>query len=227
MKKIIFLLAMTTFLFSDFAMQAQTKKELRAKRKAHRECMRMHNRMVREQQNMIAYQDAVKALKSNSWVLQANTLFNNFGAAIPVTNNLNFVAMDNNQVSLQLAFNGFNPGPNGLGGITLTGWPSSINERVDKNGNITYTFNVMGAALFAQVTVRLGYGSNYSCEKGVPWGTLFHYRKNKLYKQTGQKLFFILTGSIHFVFYRLTRDDPPCIASKFRLYCKAGNEVFP
>ena len=32
----------------------------------------------------------------------------------------------------------------------------------DKNGNITYTFNVMGAALFAQVTVRLGYGSNYS-----------------------------------------------------------------
>lgn len=34
MKKIIFLLAMTTFLFSDFAMQAQTKKELRAKRKA-------------------------------------------------------------------------------------------------------------------------------------------------------------------------------------------------
>ena len=95
MKKIIFLLAMTTFLFSDFAMQAQTKKELRAKRKAHRECMRMHNRMVREQQNMIAYQDAVKALKSNSWVLQANTLFNNFGAAIPVTNNLNFVAMDN------------------------------------------------------------------------------------------------------------------------------------
>ena len=71
MKKIIFLLAMTTFLFSDFAMQAQTKKELRAKRKAHRECMRMHNRMVREQQNMIAYQDAVKALKSNSWVLQA------------------------------------------------------------------------------------------------------------------------------------------------------------
>lgn len=52
--------------------------------------MRMHNRMVREQQNMIAYQDAVKALKSNSWVLQANTLFNNFGAAIPVTNNLNF-----------------------------------------------------------------------------------------------------------------------------------------
>lgn len=162
MKKIIFLLAMTTFLFSDFAMQAQSKKELRAKRRAHRECMRMHNRMVREQQNMIAYQDAVKALKSNSWVLQANTLFNNFGAAIPVTNNLNFVAMDNNQVSLQLAFNGFNPGPNGLGGITLTGWPSSINERVDKNGNITYTFNVMGAALFAQVTVRLGYGSNYS-----------------------------------------------------------------
>ena len=32
MKKIIFLLAMTTFLFSDFAMQAQTKKELRAKK---------------------------------------------------------------------------------------------------------------------------------------------------------------------------------------------------
>jgi len=162
MKKIIFLLAITTFLFSDFVIQAQTKEELRAKRKAHRAAIRMHNRMVREQQDMIAYQDAVKALKNNSWVLQANTLFNNYGAAISVTNNLNFVAMDNNQVSLQLAFNGFNPGPNGLGGITLTGWPSSINQRVDKNGNITYTFNVMGAALFAQVTVRISYGSNYA-----------------------------------------------------------------
>ena len=162
MKKVIFLLAMTTFLFSDFAMQAQTKKEIREKRKAHRACMRMHRKMVREQQNMIAYQDAVKALKNNSWVLQANTLFNNFGGAIPVTNNTNFVAMDNNQVSVQLAFNGFNPGPNGLGGITLTGWPSSINQRVDKNDNITYTFNVMGAALFAQVTVRMSYGSSYA-----------------------------------------------------------------
>ena len=34
MKKVIFLLAMTTFLFSDFAMQAQTKKEKREKKKA-------------------------------------------------------------------------------------------------------------------------------------------------------------------------------------------------
>ena len=162
MKKIIFLLAMTTFLFSDFAMQAQTRKEIREQRKAHRQIIRTHNKMVRQLQNMIAYQDAVKALKSNSWVLQANTLFNNYGMAIPVTNNTNFVAMDNNQVSLQLAFNGFNPGPNGLGGVTLTGWPSSIHQSVDKNGNVTYTFNVMGAALFAQVTVRIGYGSNYA-----------------------------------------------------------------
>lgn len=162
MKKIIFLLAMTTFLFSDFVIQAQTKEELRAKRRAHRAAIRMHNRMVREQQNMIAFQQAVKALQNNSWVLQANTLFNNFGAAIPVTNNLNFVAMNNNQVSLQLAFNGFNPGPNGLGGITLTGWPSSMHLRMDKNGNITYTFSVMGAALFAQVTVMMSNGSNYA-----------------------------------------------------------------
>lgn len=162
MKKIIFLLAMTTFLFGDLAMQAQTKKELRAHKKALREAIRMHNKMVREQQNMIAYQDAAKALQNNSWVLQANTLFNDYGMAMPVTNNTNFVAMDNNRLSLQLAFNGFNPGPNGLGGVTLTGWPSSINDRVDKNGNITYTFNVMGAALFAQVTVRMSYGSNYA-----------------------------------------------------------------
>lgn len=33
MKKIIFLLAMTTFLFSDFAMQAQTKKNYGLKEK--------------------------------------------------------------------------------------------------------------------------------------------------------------------------------------------------
>lgn len=34
MKKIIFLLAMTTFLFSDFAMQAQTKKRTTGKKKS-------------------------------------------------------------------------------------------------------------------------------------------------------------------------------------------------
>lgn len=124
------------------------KKELRAKRKAHRECMRMHNRMVREQQNMIAYQDAVKALKSNSWVLQANTLFNNFGAAIPVTNNLNFVAMDNNQVSLQLAFNGFNPGPNGLGGITLMAGLPALTKELTKT-EISLTRSTWWAPLYS------------------------------------------------------------------------------
>ncbi|MFR4037929.1 MAG: DUF4251 domain-containing protein [Butyricimonas faecalis] len=67
-------------------------------------------------------------------VLQANTLFNNFGAAIPVTNNLNFVSMDNNQVSLQLAFNGFNPGPNGLGGSRSPAGLPVLTKELTKTG---------------------------------------------------------------------------------------------
>ncbi|KIO44056.1 MULTISPECIES: DUF4251 domain-containing protein [Porphyromonadaceae] len=164
MKRLLFLLAMATFLFYDFSLQAQTKtkQEIKAERKAHRQAMRAHNKMVRQLQNEIAYQNALQALKNNSWALQANTLYNNYGMPMSVTNNTNFIAMDRNRVSLQLAFNGFNPGPNGLGGITVTGWPSSIHQRIDKKGNVTYTFNVMGAAIFAQVTVQLSYGSNYA-----------------------------------------------------------------
>ena len=167
MKRLIFLWVLAIGLGCSVQAQNQnqqtkTKQELKAERKAHRQAIRAHNRMVRQLQNQIAYNNALQALKSKSWVLQANTLFNNYGMAIPVTNNTNFVAMDNNHVSVQVAFNGFNPGPNGLGGVTLTGWPNGIHLRVDKNGNATYTFNAMGAALFAQITVQMSYGSNYA-----------------------------------------------------------------
>ncbi len=127
--------------------QRQVKKDLRKK--------------ARELANEQAFNAAVEALKNRNWVLMANTLYGPRGTAISVSDNTNFIQFKGNTVYVQLAFTGI-AGPNGLGGITVQGTPSQITTNTDKHGNITYSFNVNGIALTAQVVVNLNAGSNYT-----------------------------------------------------------------
>lgn len=125
----------------------QVKKDLRKK--------------AREAANEKAFEAAVEALKDRNWVLMANTLYGPRGAAIPVSDNTNFIQFKGNTVYVQLAFNGI-AGPNGLGGITVQGSPSQITNNTDKHGNITYSFYVNGTAITAQVVLNISAGSNYA-----------------------------------------------------------------
>lgn len=115
----------------------------------------------RETANMALFEQAKQALENGDWVLEANRLYTKWGRLINVSDQTNFVSLENNTAYMQLAFNGYT-GPNGLGGITLKGKPTQIKMTEDKNGNITYQMSVIGNALTADITVRLSKGNNFA-----------------------------------------------------------------
>ncbi len=167
MKRVLLLLLVLAIMLPVLESQAQTQgtqtpihyQELTAKQK--RQVKRDLRKKARELANAQAFNAAVDALKDRNWVLMANTLYGPRGAAIPVSDNTNFIQFKGNTVYVQLAFNGV-AGPNGLGGITVEGTPSQITNNTDKHGNITYSFYVNGVSLTAQVVVNLSAGSNYA-----------------------------------------------------------------
>ena len=107
------------------------------------------------------FEKAKDALENGNWVLEANRLYTKWGRTINVSDQTNFVSLENNTVYMQLAFNNL-IGPNGLGGITLKGRPTNIKISEDKHGNITYKMSVNGNALTADITVRLTNGNRYA-----------------------------------------------------------------
>ena len=164
MKKLFFLLLMGILMMPATEILAQTQTQTHTQeltKKQIRQIKRDQRRHARQVANQQAYNAAVEALKDNNWVLMANTLYGPRGNSIPVSDNTNFIQFKGNKVYLQLAFTGI-AGPNGLGGITVEGTPSNISSQTDKHGNITYSFNVMGTAITAQVIINLSYGDNYA-----------------------------------------------------------------
>lgn len=167
MKQLLFLLLVAALTLPVFESTAQTlgnqtpvrvqeltKKQIRQVKKDLR-------KKAREAADQKAFESAREALKDRNWVLMANTLYGPRGAAIPVSDNTNFIQFKGNTVYVQLAFNGI-AGPNGLGGITVQGTPSQITSNTDKHGNITYSFYVNGTALTAQIVLNISAGSNYA-----------------------------------------------------------------
>lgn len=154
MKKVLFVAALLMVCFS-VTMNAQTKKEERAAKRAAR-------RAIEAQMDSVAFLKAVNALKEGAFVLEAtNVTFPN-GLVRFVSSNTNYVQMDNGEGVVQTAFSNFayNPGPNGLGGVTVEGRISSPTLKEDKDGNVYYTYSIQGVAISATVSISLTAGTN-------------------------------------------------------------------
>lgn len=159
MKRLLYLLLVTIFCVPAIDSVAQSTQSIDAKQS--RQQKREQRKQARQAADELAFQQAVQAIKDKNWVLMATTLYGPRGAAIPVSDNTNFIQFKGNTVYVQLAFNGI-AGPNGLGGITVQGTPSQMLCKTDKYGNITYSFYVNGIALTAQVVINLSNGNNYA-----------------------------------------------------------------
>ncbi len=167
MKQLLFLLLVAALMLPVFESTAQTQgnqtpvRVQELTKKQIRQVKKDLRKKAREAADQKAFESAIEALKDRNWVLMANTLYGPRGAAIPVSDNTNFIQFKGNTVYVQLAFNGI-AGPNGLGGITVQGTPSQITSNTDKHGNITYSFYVNGTALTAQIVLNISAGSNYA-----------------------------------------------------------------
>lgn len=166
-KKMKRLLLIFTFLgfCGSMLCYAQTEKQTRREReqawREERLKKRAETKALEEEQDSVAFEQAVQALKSGSWALEANNVNFYNGIMRFVTANTNFISMQNGQGTIQTAFNNFNySGPNGLGGVTLQGNVWGIRLSTDSNGNVYYSFSIQGVGISATVYLTLTGGTN-------------------------------------------------------------------
>jgi len=161
MKKVLFL---TTLLLLCFTVTtfAQTSKEARAARREALKKEREARKALEAQQDSVAYYKAVEALKEGAFVLEADNVSFPSGITRYVSSSTNYVQVDNGEGIVQTAFTNFayNPGPNGLGGVTVEGTITGLEIREDKDGNFYYSYNIQGISISATVYITLTGGTN-------------------------------------------------------------------
>ena len=161
MKKVL-LVTLLLFCISGVINAQQTRKEIReAKREAARKKMEAE-KALEAQQDSIAFEKALVALKDGSFVLEADNIMFPNGIIRYVTSSTNYVQVQDGQGIVQTAFSNFsyNPGPNGLGGVTVQGNISEPEIKTDKHGNVFYNFSISGIAISATISITLTGGTN-------------------------------------------------------------------
>jgi Ni/Co efflux regulator RcnB len=162
MKKSVSLIAAVVMCMAAMVAQAQetSRQQERAERKSERDAERAKIKAEEQAEQMASYQEAIQAIKDNKFVLEADQATFVTGESMYVNSSTNFVLVNGEKSTVQTAFNSVNPGPNGLGGVTLEGTVSGAQMSMDKQGNISYSFSVQGIAISAQVFISMAEGNN-------------------------------------------------------------------
>ena len=165
MKTRRFIFIMLALLAVQVSLFAQDRKMTRKEKEAAWRAERLRKRAQEERQVMhddsIQFVQAVNAIRSGSWALEASNVTFNNGVTRFVTASTNFVSVDDGQAVVQTAFNNSNVNsPNGLGGITLEGRITSEELKMDKDGNVYYNYGIQGADISATVNVVVTANSN-------------------------------------------------------------------
>lgn len=164
MKRIITLITLVLVSASTL-MYAQSSSETRqAGRKAQREAQKAREKAENERN----YAIAVQALKEGKFVLEADQLVFKRGRSAFVSSTTNFVLMDGEHASVQIAANNALAGPNGIGGITVDGSRKEMKITTDKKGNVNCSFSVQGIGISAQVYITLTNGGNNASARISP-----------------------------------------------------------
>lgn len=118
-------------------------------------------KLLAEQEEMESlFQNAVQAIKDKNFVLEANYLVFKRGHTAYVNSSTNFISLEGNKATIQLASSYGIAGPNGIGGITVEGNISNLKVQEDKNGNISFSMNVSGVGVSANVFFNMYKGTN-------------------------------------------------------------------
>ena len=191
MKRIITLITLVLVSASTL-MYAQSSSETRqAERKAQREAQKAREKAENERN----YAIAVQALKEGKFVLEADQLVFKRGRSAFVSSTTNFVLMDGEHASVQIAANNALAGPNGIGGITVDGSRKEMKITTDKKGNVNCSFSVQGIGISAQVYITLTNGGNNASARISPNfnsntltlnGVLVPLSQSNVYKEIGR-----------------------------------------
>ena len=125
-----------------------------------RELTKAEKKALQERIDSLQHAEAVEAIESKAFTLEADRVVFKYGQTAYVTSNTNFVSVHDDQATVQVAFNIPISGLNGLGGVTVEGSFSKYDLHKDKKGNVTLSINVMGTGISARVDITLYAGSN-------------------------------------------------------------------
>ena len=141
----------------------------------------------------VLYHNAVVSLYDSTFVIRADQIMFRRGGVANVDRTTNFISMEKNKATVQIAFNTIFAGPNGIGGVTVEGTPSNVTVKEDKKGNITLTMNVLGVGISSLVSVTLWAGSNKAMATVLPnfnsrtitlYGNIFPISQTHIFKGT-------------------------------------------
>ncbi len=118
------------------------------------------DRQIKELTDSIAAVQARTSLRNQDFVLEAQSVQFRNGATVFVNSSTNFISVKGNRAVVQISPSNFSAGPNGLGGVTVDGIISSQEVRMDNKGRITYSMNVTGIGINAQVEIYMNPDSN-------------------------------------------------------------------
>lgn len=118
------------------------------------------NHELRALADSLAGVQAAAAVRNQDFVLEATQVTFRSGMTTFVNSSTNFIAVKGNMAVVQISPSDFASGPNGVGGVTVNGRITSQQTMTDKKGHVTYSFNVMGVGINAQVEVYMTPGTN-------------------------------------------------------------------
>ncbi len=151
MKRMIFTAIMALVCLTSVSAQADN---------GEKELSRKEKKALQDRIDSTLHEEALTAIEDTLFTLEADEVVFKYGQTAYVTPNTNFVAIDKDNAVVQVAFNIPVAGPNGIGGITVSGRTSGYKKTTDKRGNTYVSMNVMGAGISAQVTITLWNESN-------------------------------------------------------------------
>ena len=146
---------------------------------------------LRHLADSVASVQARAALRNQDFVLQADNIQLRNGTTVYVNSSTNFISVKGNRAVVQISPSNFSSGPNGVGGVTVDGMVTDQQVRTDSKGRITFTMNVMGIGINAQVEIYMHPDSNQASATVYPnfnantvWiqGTLVPYENARVFE---------------------------------------------
>ncbi len=126
------------------------------------------DRQIRELTDSLASVQSRAALLNQDFVLEANNVQFRNGSTVFVNSSTNFISVKGNRAVVQISPSNFSAGPNGVGGVTVNGIISNQEVRTDAKGRTTFSMNVTGIGINAQVEIYMTEGSTYATATVYP-----------------------------------------------------------
>lgn len=152
MKKLIYFIGLV-FALTLFTANPGIAQNKQLTKKEQRKLEKQKRKEVRLKKDAASRKFYTDLIKNKRWVFQATRLFGPSGLYFSVTPDLNFVAVQDNEIILQFAFQGV-VGWNGVGGVTAEGFLSDFKFNPGKNDN-------KAMSISAHIQPKYGGGSPY------------------------------------------------------------------